>query len=89
VRDGSRITVHGDYDVDGICSTAILLRVLRGLGGDVDSYIPDRAGDGYGLAQATVDRLAERGTRLLITRTVRSPQSRRWRPPASRGSTSS
>jgi single-stranded-DNA-specific exonuclease len=67
VRDGSRITVHGDYDVDGICSTAILLRVLRGLGGDVDSYIPDRAGDGYGLAQATVDRLAERGTRLLIT----------------------
>ncbi len=67
VRDGNRITVHGDYDVDGICSTAILVRVLRLLGGDVDSYIPDRAGDGYGLSSATVERLAERGTRLLIT----------------------
>ncbi len=64
---GSRITVHGDYDVDGICSTAILVRVLRRLGGDVDSYIPDRAGDGYGLAPATVERLAARGTHLLIT----------------------
>jgi len=67
VREGTRITVHGDYDVDGICSTAILVRVLRLLGADVDSYIPDRAGDGYGLSAATVERLAARGTRLLIT----------------------
>jgi single-stranded-DNA-specific exonuclease len=67
VGDASRITVHGDYDVDGICSTAILVRVLRLLGGDVDSYVPDRAGDGYGLSSATVERLAARGTRLLIT----------------------
>ena len=67
VRDAGRITVHGDYDVDGICSTAILVRVLRLLGGDVDSYIPDRAGDGYGLSSETVERLAARGTRLLIT----------------------
>jgi single-stranded-DNA-specific exonuclease len=64
---GSRITIHGDYDVDGICSTAVLVRALRGLGADVDSYLPDRAGDGYGLAAATVQRLAARGTRLLIT----------------------
>jgi len=62
-----RITVHGDYDVDGICSTAILVRALRALGGDVDHYLPDRAGDGYGLAADTVRRLAARGTRLLIT----------------------
>ncbi len=67
VRSGSRITVHGDYDVDGICSTAILVRTLRELGADVDSYIPDRAGDGYGLARSTVERLAQRGTRLLLT----------------------
>jgi single-stranded-DNA-specific exonuclease len=66
-RAGSRITVHGDYDVDGICSTAILVRTLRELGADVDSFIPDRAGDGYGLSLATVERLAARGTRLLIT----------------------
>jgi single-stranded-DNA-specific exonuclease len=66
-RAGQRITVHGDYDVDGICSTAVLVRTLRELGADVDSYIPDRAGDGYGLSLATVQRLAARGTRLLIT----------------------
>src|ERR1700759_5433880 len=54
VVGGSRITVHGDYDVDGVCSTAILVRALRARGADVDSYLPDRAADGYGLAAATV-----------------------------------
>jgi single-stranded-DNA-specific exonuclease len=67
VRAGRRITVHGDYDVDGICSTAVLARALRGLGADVDHYLPDRIGDGYGLAEATVRRLADRGTRLLVS----------------------
>ncbi len=67
VRAGTRITIHGDYDVDGICSTAVLVRALRSLGADVDSYLPDRASDGYGLAANTVRRLAERGTRLLIS----------------------
>jgi single-stranded-DNA-specific exonuclease len=62
-----RITVHGDYDVDGVCATAVLVRALGGLGADVDSYLPDRATDGYGLGHATVRRLAARGTRLLIT----------------------
>jgi single-stranded-DNA-specific exonuclease len=67
VRAGVRITVHGDYDVDGICSTAVLVRVLRALGADVDWYLPDRASDGYGLNAGTIRRLAVRGTRLLIT----------------------
>jgi single-stranded-DNA-specific exonuclease len=67
VRAGARITVHGDYDVDGICSTAVLVRVLRALGADVDWYLPDRASDGYGLNAHTIRRLAVRGTRLLIT----------------------
>jgi single-stranded-DNA-specific exonuclease len=67
VERGTRITIHGDYDVDGICSTAVLVRALRALGADVDSYLPDRAGDGYGLSAATVRRLAQCGTRLLIT----------------------
>jgi single-stranded-DNA-specific exonuclease len=67
VRGGERITVHGDYDVDGVCSTAVLIRTLRALGANVDSYLPDRAGDGYGLGADTVRRLAARGTRLLIT----------------------
>jgi single-stranded-DNA-specific exonuclease len=67
IQLGQRITIHGDYDVDGVCSTAVLLRGLRALGADVDSYLPDRASDGYGLNVATVKRLAERGTRLLVT----------------------
>jgi single-stranded-DNA-specific exonuclease len=67
VRDGARITVHGDYDVDGVCSTAVLVRALRRLGADVDWYLPDRTQDGYGLKAHTVQRLAARGTRLLLT----------------------
>ena len=67
VDNGSRITIHGDYDVDGVTSTAILVGVLRTLGADVDWFLPSRAEDGYGLSAATVMRLAERGTRLLIT----------------------
>ena len=63
----SRITVHGDYDVDGITSTAILVRALRTLGADVDWYLPSRIDDGYGLAASTVERLAARGTDLLVT----------------------
>ena len=66
-RRGARITVHGDYDVDGVCSTAILVRALRTLGADVDWYLPSRTEDGYGLAAATVERLAARGTELLVT----------------------
>jgi single-stranded-DNA-specific exonuclease len=64
---GTRITVHGDYDVDGVCSTAILVRNLRELGADCDWYIPDRLGDGYGLTVAGVEALASRGTGLLVT----------------------
>ena len=67
VRAGRRITIHGDYDVDGVCSTAILVGVLRTLGADVDWFLPSRSEDGYGLSAATVQRLAARGTKLLIT----------------------
>ena len=63
----SRITVHGDYDVDGVAATAVLVRALRTLGADVDWYLPSRIDDGYGLAASTVVRLAERGTDLLVT----------------------
>jgi single-stranded-DNA-specific exonuclease len=71
VRDalsaGRRITVHGDYDVDGVCATAIMVRALRSLGGDVDWFLPSREHDGYGLSEATVARLAARGTSLILT----------------------
>jgi single-stranded-DNA-specific exonuclease len=61
------ITVHGDYDCDGVSATTILVRALRQIGGRCDWYIPDRMGDGYGLTHEGVERLAERGTGLLIT----------------------
>ncbi|MEA2218735.1 MAG: single-stranded-DNA-specific exonuclease [Solirubrobacteraceae bacterium] len=67
VEAGNRITIHGDYDVDGVTSTAILVGVLRMLGADVDWFLPSRVEDGYGLSSATVQRLAARGTRLLVT----------------------
>ena len=64
---GARVTVHGDFDVDGVCSTAILVGTLRRLGAECDWLIPDRMADGYGLSTANVERLASRGTELLIT----------------------
>jgi single-stranded-DNA-specific exonuclease len=66
IARGGRITVHGDYDVDGVCATAIMVRALRSLGADADWFIPSRLDDGYGLATATVERLAQRGTRLIV-----------------------
>ncbi len=67
LRAGNLITVHGDYDVDGVCATAIMVVALRSLGGRVDWYLPGRIEDGYGLSAGTVQRLAARGTRLLVT----------------------
>src|SRR5947209_1464912 len=67
IARGSRITVHGDYDVDGVCATAIMVRALRARGADVGWFLPARVDDGYGLSLETVRRLAARGTELLIT----------------------
>ncbi|MEO8091330.1 MAG: single-stranded-DNA-specific exonuclease RecJ [bacterium] len=64
---GRQITVHGDYDADGVCSTTILVCALRALGARCDWFIPDRLADGYGLTAEGIDRLRERGTELLIT----------------------
>ncbi len=67
LRRGSRIAVFGDYDVDGVCSTAILVRTLRTLGGDPVWELPSRFDEGYGLSSAAVERLAGRGVDLLVT----------------------
>lgn len=61
------ITVYGDYDVDGLTSTAIMYEALLQLGADVDYYIPDRFQDGYGPNKEVYERLIEQGTELLIT----------------------
>jgi single-stranded-DNA-specific exonuclease len=67
IAAGRRVTIHGDYDVDGVCATAILVGAVRALGGSCDWLIPDRLGDGYGLTEAGVRALAARGTELVVT----------------------
>lgn len=67
IAAGKRITVHGDFDVDGVCATTILVSTLRELGGECDWLIPDRIADGYGLSAENMEKLAQRGTELLIT----------------------
>jgi single-stranded-DNA-specific exonuclease len=67
IEAGELITVHGDFDVDGVSATALLISTLRDLGADCDWLIPDRIADGYGLSAENVEKLAVRGTALLIT----------------------
>ncbi len=62
-----RILVHGDYDVDGVCSAALLARVLRRLGAEVDAFVPHRVTDGYDLGPAGLRRAAELGASLIVT----------------------
>ena len=62
-----KITVYGDYDVDGVTSVCTLYLYLKSKGADIDYYIPNRAGDGYGVSSAAVDMLKEQGTSLIIT----------------------
>lgn len=66
-ENGTKITVYGDYDVDGITSTYILCDYLKTLGADVGYYIPDRAAEGYGMNTAALQALYDDGTRLIIT----------------------
>lgn len=67
IREKQKIIVFGDYDVDGITSTCVLLRYLRSLGADADYYIPNRLSEGYGLSCAAMDALYEQGVRLIVT----------------------
>ena len=66
VRTGRRIAIHGDYDVDGITATAILVRALRALGAEPRWRLPHRITDGYGLGVPAVEALAAGGAELLI-----------------------
>jgi single-stranded-DNA-specific exonuclease len=67
VAEGTRICVHGDYDVDGICATALAVLILRELGAEVDWHLPSRFEEGYGVAGQTLARLAEEGYGLVLT----------------------
>ena len=66
-RAGARITVHGDYDVDGVSATATMVGALRLIGADCDWFVPDRLRQGYGLTRESVELLAGRGTDLIVT----------------------
>ena len=67
LADGERMAVFGDYDVDGITSTVLLVDYLRGKGADCLKYIPRRVEDGYGLGKEALRSLRERGVTLVIT----------------------
>lgn len=67
IRAGETILVHGDYDVDGMCSTTLMTRVLRGLGGIVVPFIPRRLQDGYDLTDAGVRAAIHAGATVVLT----------------------
>ena len=62
-----RICVHGDYDADGICATALAVLVLRELGAEVEWHLPSRFEEGYGVSGETLTRLASEGCGLVLT----------------------
>ncbi len=67
VRDGKRIAVYGDYDVDGVMSITILFRALQELGADVIYYVPHRQLEGYGLNCNAVKKLKDDGASVILT----------------------
>ncbi len=67
IDKGESICVYGDYDVDGVTSTALLVRTMRALKGNVDYRLPHRKRDGYDIKPAAVDEIAASGASLIIT----------------------
>lgn len=67
IKNKEKITVYGDYDVDGITGVSILWQILTLLGANVDYYIPHRIDEGYGLNPEAVRSLAESGSKVLVT----------------------
>lgn len=73
IRAGNGITVYGDYDADGVTSTAVVVKTLQFIAGEtgstsvIDAYIPDRIAEGYGMNLRAMETLATNGTKLVIT----------------------
>ncbi|GIP39234.1 single-stranded-DNA-specific exonuclease RecJ [Paenibacillus sp. J31TS4] len=67
IEQGERIRIYGDYDADGVSSTALMTHLLRGLSAKFDSYVPHRVLEGYGLNRGAIDRAKEEGVQLLVT----------------------
>ena len=67
INEKEKITIYGDYDVDGITSSALLVKFLTEQGASVDCYLPNRLEEGYGLNNQAIDQIAEGKTTLLLT----------------------
>ena len=67
IKENESIAIYGDYDVDGITSTALMYSFLKELGANVKYYIPDRKDEGYGINIMAVNKLVKEGVKLLIT----------------------
>ncbi|HDH97270.1 MAG TPA: single-stranded-DNA-specific exonuclease RecJ, partial [Proteobacteria bacterium] len=67
IRDKRRICIYGDFDADGITSTALAVEFFRSLGIECSYYIPDRELEGYGISREGIAKIAESGAKLLIT----------------------
>lgn len=67
IDSGDKIVIYGDYDVDGITSTALMMKVLGSLDANVDYYIPDRLDEGYGLHKSSIEKIASDGGKVIIT----------------------
>lgn len=67
IEHNEKITVYGDYDVDGVTSVSFLYLYLKSQGADIDYYIPSRNKEGYGVSASAIDKLAQSGTKLIIT----------------------
>jgi len=67
LTDGERIMILGDYDVDGVCGTALFIRIMSNLGIKVGYHVPDRFKEGYGVSREGIDRALEFGATLIIS----------------------
>lgn len=76
IKNGEPIAVYGDYDVDGVTATALMVEVLRSLGAVVARYIPNRFEEGYGLNNDAIQTLADSGAKVILTVDcgIRSPK---------------
>ena len=67
LKQGEKILIYGDYDVDGTMAVVVLLSALRGLGVQVETFIPHRMTDGYGMRVPVVEEAAAKGFRVVIS----------------------
>lgn len=67
LSDHQKIIVYGDYDVDGVTATVMMVEALRSLGGEVERYIPNRFDEGYGLNVEAIESLVNDGARVILT----------------------